>query len=596
MSSPQETDGSFVARLKYRLARATALGPRDLWWKLLDLFDSRRGLRLGFYATVILGVLTVAAVFWVYPWWRQRTSISMAQQWIAAGRFDQAARAVQQAIEVAPLSPEPWKLAGDLARRVGNSSSALTYSRQAAKLAPTDAFIVLTWSADALIAGQSEEAERALAELTATQLEESAHAHRIAGELARRRMQLNEARTHFETALRIEGPDTAINEVPLGTLLLNARDPGERQQGIHLLSKWAGDTEWGANVLRTLLNDALIRNDHAAMLRWAGALRAHPRCTLGDIPQCLLALSEADEARFSEVLVILKKSYSKDTPNIAMLAGWLNQIGRSKEALDWTRTLPRSLTQRAPALVVIAETLRCTNAWNELAEWTARPPWDGSLEFIHLIYRMEAALQLGHEYEAREIQKALETKTPGNGGQAIFAASTLYAWGRRDPAVTLLWLAADQPGSAVEALGTLARHYQEQRDGTGQYRVFRRLRALRTEDDAVANNFAFFATLIGQDLIAAEEIAARNFQNAPDNWIWRSTHAFVLLKKNRAQEALEAMKPVASQWQASPPIAFVYGLVLAANGQKAEARTILATLPTASLTVEEVQLVKTATN
>ena len=47
---------------------------------------------------------------------------------------------------------------------------------------------------------------------------------------------------------------------------------------------------------------------------------------------CLLALSKTDEALFADVVAILEKKQSGGASEIALLAGWLNQIGRAEVA------------------------------------------------------------------------------------------------------------------------------------------------------------------------------------------------------------------------------------------------------------------------
>ena len=89
---------------------------RDQWWRLLDYFESHRKARrllLGLFASFLL---VVVALVWVYPWWAQRNAISMARQWIAAGRLDNAADSLRRAVSLAPERPETWQLAAELAR------------------------------------------------------------------------------------------------------------------------------------------------------------------------------------------------------------------------------------------------------------------------------------------------------------------------------------------------------------------------------------------------------------------------------------------------------------------------------------------------
>jgi predicted Zn-dependent protease len=562
------------------------LGMREIWWAFLDLWESRRGLRLSLLFAGVAGVLAVTATLWIYPWWRQRTAVDMARQWLVAGRLEQASESIQEAIKISPRRPETWQLAGDLARRLGNANSALIYSRKAVELVPADSDRVLTWASDALLAGQPDETRQALASLPPTEFVGSARAQRIAGELARRHLDFGTARKHFENALSLEGA-VAINEVPLGIVLLRSSIPDVRQRGLDLLAKWVKDPEWGANASRNLLQDALAHDDRTSMLRWADSLRGHPRCTLGDLPDCLLALSKADERRFAEVLRTMKASHETDTANIALLVSWLNQIGRSAEAVGWIRTLPPEKVRKPPAAVSAAESLRHVADWPGLMEWVSSGDWGSDLEPVRLGYELLAARRSERTAEATYAWETLSARAAADGGRTLFVAESLYAWGLRDEALMLLWMATEIPEIAVQSLGTLARHYQVERDSDGQFRVFKRLRSLRTQDHSVANNYAFFAALTGNDLRLAEQIAADNHHRYPANRAYLGTYALTLLVQNRAAEAIKLLQPSLTGLKAGPEIALAYGLALAATGERQKAGEVLATLDPATLTTHE---------
>ena len=588
-----EDEASKFEKVSGWLKRKASFDLREQWWRLLDWLEAKHKLRRILFAAILAVALTAVTMVWLYPWWNQRNVISIARGWLVAGRLDHAAEAVQEALEVAPERPESWQVAASLARLGGNKSRAVDCSRHAASLMPDNADLALQWAADALLADQLEETERALSSLSETILSSSAHAQRMLGEIARRRGELLKARIYFESALRLDGP-LPINEVPLGTILINARDATDRKRGLDLLGKWSTSVAWGANVLRTLLADALIHDDLPSMRRWAEALRAHPRCTLGDIPNCLLALSKTDETRFAEVLAIMETKHAVDSGNTALLLSWLNQIGRSREAIQWVKTLPPALTKKLPAAVGVSESLRQLADWPALLAWTRDADWGNDLESLRLAYELQAARQLGQSGLAQELWTTLQSRATTDGGRILFTADTLYSWGLRDEAVKLLWAIADQPEITIQALGTLARHYQVERDVAGQYRVFQRLHSLRSQDPSIANNYAFFATLTGDDIRAAEQIAYDNFKKSPDSIAYRATYALVLCTQKRETEALALLKPVADHWKTSPVIALPYGLALAGTQQKAEARAVLATLSTDSLTKEEAALIKQA--
>jgi predicted Zn-dependent protease len=589
----KETRAPFRETWPKKVIRALHFDPREQWWRLLDFLEARRGLRRLILFSVAAILAVAAGAIWAYPRWTQRNAIKIARQWIDAGKLDHAAATLKQAFADSPQNPTVWQLAAEVARRQRNPSGALDLSRQAAALAPGNADLILEWSEDALLAGKFEEAEKALAQLPAAISADSARAQRVAGEIARRNRKLTAARDHFERALHLDGP-LAIDEVPLGSILINSRDLAERQRGLAFLQKWAADREWGATALRTLLADAMARNERAMIVPWAEALRVHPGRTVGDMKNCLAAFSRVDEMRFKSLVAELEKTHGNSADNIALLVGWLNQIDRAPVAAAWIRELPDAMTKRAPVVAIAAESFRQAAAWDALDRWVTSADWGRDLEFVRLAYGLEVATKLGQPQRADNFWQTLQSDAQTNGVHAVFAADTIYPWGRRSEAVALWWLAAEQPGVAIEALGNLVRHYQTQRDAEGQYQVFRRLHSLRTADAEIANNLAFFSALTERDVVLAEKMARENFERAGANLTYRATYAFVLCIRDHASDALALLQPVAHEAKNSAAVAFAYGLALANTGKKTEARTILDALDPAAQTTREVALIKAA--
>lgn len=567
---------------------------RDLWWRTLDFLETNRSARMSLYLGATGIVLAGVIGFWAYPWWVKHNAVRIAREWLAAGKLQYAAEAAQHAAAVDPENPEPWLIAAELARRGNQTALALSYVQRAAELAPGNSDILIDWAAAALRADKIEEAARILDQVPAAIQAGSPHVQRLRGEIARQNLQFTAAQAAFETARRIDGP-VPVDEVPLGLVLLNAKDPAVRKQGLNLLEKWATDHDWGAAALRALLEDALLRDDLAGLQKWAGALRAHPRCTVADMPRCLLALAKSNDKEYREVLATLEKNHAVTPPAAGQLLSWLNQIGRGADAVGWMQTLPAAAMQRPPLAVIGAEALRQAGEWKSLQAWTTDKDWGPDAEFMRWAYGLEAAFRLGEVAPAALLERSLTSHAEINGVHALFAASLLYSWGRTEEAVGLWWTAADQPGQiAIDALGSLARHYQTQRDAEGQYRVFRQLRLLRPQDAAIGNNFAFFAALTGREPARAEQVARDNLAVDPTNSVYLATCAFVLCQRSRAEDAMTLLKPVAAQADKSPALAFAYGLALAGTGQKTAARKLLAGLPPESLTTREVQLIRAA--
>jgi hypothetical protein len=205
-------------------------------------------------------------------------------------------------------------------------------------------------------------------------------------------------------------------------------------------------------------------------------------------------------------------------------------------------------------------------------------------------YEALAAQRLGDNGRYTQAWESLSEAARRNGGQGAFLAGVVYSWGWKSEALGLWEIAAGQPGLAMNALGALARHYQVARDAEGLHRTFRRLYDLRSADPAIANNYAYLAALVGRFDPRAEEAARQNREAHPDNPDYRATAAFLLLQGGRAREALALLEPAAAQMTPSSARSFTYGLVLAANGRATEARTVLAKVDRAALTLREEEM------
>ncbi len=574
-----------------RFAAWRAMSLRELWWELLDAWDDHRRLRRVVYGIALGAALVGIASVWVYPWWRERSTVRIAREWLETGRLDSAAAEVRRALISHPTLPEVWRLAAELERRAGRHDLAADRSARASDLAPGDAAVALEWAIDALRADRPEFARRAIARLTPESRDASAPAQRLLGELARRTGATDAAMSHYLAARRLAGPGP-LDEVPLGRLLLLSADAAEKKRGRELLARFAADPEWGAVALRALLGDALTNGTPAERLRLADALREHPRCAVEDMPVCLRQLAAGAPERFAEVLTRLEQTRARE-PDLALgLVGWLNQIDRPRDALRWLATLEPAVAASPALRVAWAESFRLAADWSGLGAHTELGDWGEEYEFLRQAYAVEAARRRGNETRRAQLWQFLRAKLAANGVHAHYAAGALYLWGMTGEAVELAEGASTDPRVAVPALGFLARHYQTQRDALGQYRAFRRLHALRPDDVEIANNLAYFAALTGENPGQAETLARKNLAAAPGVPARAATYAFVLALQGRAAEALAVLEPHRARLGDDPGLALAYGLALARERRRAEARVVLAPLLDRAQTGREAELIR----
>jgi tetratricopeptide (TPR) repeat protein len=575
-----------------------ARSPREHLWAFLDHLDENPRLK----RTLLIGLPVVAVAVglgvWEYRSWARTNSARIARQWLDAGRLDRAEVAVRDAMTAAPALPVTWTLASELAWRKGNKQASVEYAKMAAVVgdyAPDD---VLAWGEASALAGDADQAREAEVFL-GPEARETPRAERLSGEIARQGQRYPEARDDFDAALREDissgaGP-LALDVIPLGIVSLQTGVAGDRSRGLALLEKWVPDAKWGVDALRALLTDAVAHKDAKAATLWAENLRMSQACTLGDIPVCMQALATFDPEAYQAMLGPLEEKSASNPTRAALLLGWLVQIGRGGEAIRWGESLPPSISGKAPVAPAIAEALRATQRWADLQAWVEQGDWGRDMGFMAWAYGLVAARHLGNEAKAGAFWGSLRGDGISNAAHALFAGDSLYAWGSPKEAAALLWSAAERPDLAYEALGSLARVYQLQRDAEGQYRAFSRLNEMRPADRKIANNYAYFAALTDLGIqTRVEPIARDNFGHDPSNVNFRCTYAFVLVWSGQAARAMKLLAPVSRDWRKSPAVAFAYGAALASLGRKPEATEVFHSINPRTLSLQEIAWVQAA--
>ena len=581
-----------------QLTRLFTRDARDHLWAFLDLLDARPALKRLLLIGLPIFLVATGLGAWGYERWARTNSLRIARQWLDAGRLDRAAIAVRDALATEPALPASWRLASELAWRKGNRAAATDYAKKAALVSQYKSDDVLAWAEAAVLNDDIDQALEAESFLDPAS-QASARALRLAGEIARRGRHFEDARDKFQAALQadiaagIASP--AIDEIPLGIVCLQTGSAADEERGRALLQKWSANSNWGAEALRALLADAEARHDREAIARWGEALRIHPRCTLGDIPVCLKAFEESDPARYRVVLAQLEERSGGHPTEAAQLIGWLNQIDQGAEGVRWGESLGPGISRKPPVVQGVAEGLRKGRRWSDLADWVDHGEWGQEVGFLGWGYGLLAARQLGDESKAASLWQTLFDDGRASPAHALFLGDSLYSWGYPQDAAALLWSASERPDLSYQALGTLARLYQIQRDAVGEYRAFSRLNTIRPSDRRIANNFAYFAavTSLGSQT-QVQQIALDNFNNEPANIDFRSTYAFVLVWSGQASQAMTIMEPVSRDWKKSPAIAFAYGAALAGVGRKPEAKDVFDSLNARGLTPQEADWIRTA--
>lgn len=106
------------------------------------------------------------------------------------------------------------------------------------------------------------------------------------------------------------------------------------------------------------------------------------------------------------------------------------------------------------------------------------------------------------------------------------------------------------------------------------YEAYDRALKLDRNNVAVLNNYAYFLSLEGRDLERALEMSGRAVALTDNNPTYLDTHAWVLFRLGRLEEAKKYMQQAVSlDGQQSPELQVHYGDILAALGERFMART-----------------------
>ncbi len=527
---------------------------------------------------------------WQYPTWRANRSVTMAREWLDAGKLNLAEPAVAEAIKRAPQNPQAWATASDFATRTGQIGNAVSYAAKASDLAPDNPTLALNWATLALLVNDTDSAEKAIQR--APSIDASARAQLLLAELNRLKNNFTQGIVHLENALRLGGPSPEY-ELPLANALFPSSDPATHERARELYQKYVADPTHGATALRAFLAEAVSTQNTKEATRLATALLAHPAHNQADQDNALLTLANLQPELFREELAKLQKTASSDVRAVDHLLAWLTGYRHHDLAAVWLAALPIEMTSRPPIAVQKLEHLRITQQWSELASAANAGSWSDEFDFIRQAYAAFATQKLGQSEQAETVWRGLRSLAEIQPGRGLFLAGTLYSWGEQSQAIDLWWQASQQAGLALQALGALARHYQATRDPVGSLRAFRQLHRLRANDDALANNYVYFSALLEPPGPSVIELARNLYERNTQTLAYRSNYAFVLLRADRPVEALALLAPHTEAIMAQADLRITYGLVLAANGQRTEARALLE--PTSpSLSPAELELIQAA--
>jgi Flp pilus assembly protein TadD len=342
-----------------------------------------------------------------------------------------------------------------------------------------------------------------------------------------------------------------------------------------------------------LIDSATQERNWAVVLDLARELQGLPEATFNDRLVYLSALSATADPGIQDYLAKLQTEAKDDADKVFRLIAWMNSHGEMARSLAWKESLSAEILGEVHVRVALADAYVARNDWPELQRLVEGNTW-GGFEFVRFALKARIARakndEAGFTKNWTEAVRLAGDKIPS----LKLLERTAAGWGWKEEATNLLWLRAETREGAAEALETLSRQYDQDRDTHGLYRVIAHLLKISPNDPKTRNNFAQLALLLGVEVQTARATARELYNQNPNDPVFVSTYAFALEQAGDSKQALRIMSGLTPEQLHVPNTAAYYGIILAAANKPQEAAEYLQLAERARLLPEEEALVARA--
>ena len=523
--------------------------------------------------------------------------LAVSSAFLQQGDYRSATLTARQALAMRPGDPQAVGLLAAITTQTG-SPEAILWLERLADLCPGDPGPLFALAQAAVAAREPSIASEALARVSPADLK-TASGQAIAGSVAILQKDWPAAEGYFAAAAKLDSnsPQSRLNLAALRLRAPNAPGAAESRAELDRLRALPATQ---VPALRSLLADARARSARDEARKLAAELHALPQVSYEDRLALLDELAANFLSELKEALAAEQAAAAGDPGRAATLARWMNAHGLAEQAAAWMDGLPEKLRAEPMLLLVRAQSAALRGDWNQVrgltkdgeAEWAA-------LDFLRLAYGARASVELNHGRRGTDFSARWERAVNATSGTATalsMLASLAQTWDWKAEAVELWWLLAVRPVGARPALERLWRLASEARDSAAMLKVAKRIIELEPANAAALNNLAWLFLVRGEELHRARALAEDNLTRAPDSPGLRLTAALARSFDGRHIEAVALLKHLPSQLFEDPASSADAGLVYAAAGRRAEARSFLETAHAhaAQLLPEEAALVDRA--
>ena len=427
----------------------------------------------------------------------------------------------------------------------------------------------------------------------------------LSGRVAAARKDALAAEMHYQRAVELE-PQNEIYQLDLAIHRLQSSDITARVAAQKDVEKLAVNPAMRRQALQALFQEASRQRDLSRAVSFAAAIAELPGATFQDRLPHLATLRRLHHPDFEPTLQKAQTEAMKNPDDLRMLLDWMNGAGMADRTLAWNQTLPAEIMSTLPVPIAVAHAHLLSRNWAELKVMVDDAPpapvknW-GRSEFLRHAFLSRVAREQGDPEKSAEDWKNAVRATHYRSDDLRALAQTAAEWRWMDEATSVLWTAVDEAEQPEWALDQLQRYYRASGSTRQLLRVASKVLERKPNDPTARNNVAALSLLIDFNAGDALKVGAELYKAYPSNRDFITTYAFALHHQGQTNQGLDLCRSLDATSLAQPAYAAYFGVLLAAAGQREEARKYLTIARTApplpnpdALLPEEAALVEQA--
>ena len=537
-----------------------------------------------------------------YQVWRQTHGIAMAKGYLAEADARNAMLALKQVLLTNPRNLEASRMMADLVEAEHSPATlpaALQWRQHVTELDPVSNDDRLALAQTAILAKNYPLATNALAGVDDAG-KKTANYHNIAGMAALMGGQITEAEAHFSESIRLD-PANPIPQMNLAMIRLhftNALDMAEARIALQRIIADSTNSALRVQARRTLIDDAMRFKDFPTALNLSKDLVRETNSAFTDKLLRLEVLGRSKNAEFKPTLALYQAEAAANPAKVADLATWQLLDFPATNTLTWLQQLPMQTRTNQLVEILTATCLLQLGDWRGLHDAIQHQTWNDpadNQEFMRHAFlarslrgqdlKEASTGEWGLAIKAINEQKYLEVQR--NDFRILFDLAIKWGWNAEIEQI--LWIVVNQyPDEKKWAYPMLRTKLIKDNNRTASLLQLFKIEHKQTPDDLDAkNDLASTALLLGDQESKPYQLAQEVYEKDPKNPYFASTYAFSLYRQGKFADALKVMQQLPPNILQDPSIAGYYGLILKANGNKAEAKEYFSRTSQGQLLPEE---------